>query len=422
MTLPSLFRALTHRNFRLYAAGQSLSLIGTWLQQVAMGWLAYRISGSAVLLGLIGFCSNVAIFVLAPLGGILSDHGDKRRFITLMQSVMLAQALLLALLTFAGIIQVWHLVALALVLGVASAFDLPLRQSLLVELVADKTHLPNAIALNSFMVNIARIIGPALAGVLVAAFGEAVCFALNALSFVCVLIALWRLQWPAMQASRTHPGFWESWREGVRYAFGFLPIRFNLTLLALIAWTLAPYSTLMPVFAKDVYGGDAHTLGLLLSSAGVGALAGTLYLAGRATVRGLYRVIPAAAAGAGLALFTFAWSRSLPLAVVLLFFVGGGIIMAAASTNTILQTIVDHDKRGRLMSFYTMSFLGVAPFGNLAAGALVSAIGEKATFALNGMICVLAAFWFYRRLPQIRTQIRPVYERLGIIPTAEQPH
>src|SRR5256885_12842098 len=384
MTLPSIVRALTHRNFRLYAMGQGVSLIGTWLQQVAMGWLAYRLSGSAWLLGLIGFCSNIAIFVLAPLAGILSDRGNKRTLITLTQAVMLGQAVLLAVLTASGLVQVWHIVALALVLGVASAFDLPLRQSLLVDLVEDKTHLPNAIALNSFMVNTARVLGPAMAGVLVAAFGEAMCFELNAASFVFVLIALWRMRWPAGQAQHAHPGFWESWREGARYAFGFLPIRVNLILLAVVAWTITPYTSLMPVFAKDVYGGDAHTLGLLLSAAGVGALAGSLYLAGRATVRGLYRVIPIAAGVGGACMFAFAWCRFLPLALVLMLFVGAGVIMAAASTNTILQTIVDPDKRGRLMSFYTMSFFGVAPFGNLAAGALVNTVGEQVTFACNG--------------------------------------
>jgi MFS family permease len=395
--------------------------MGTWLQQVAMGWLAYRLSGSAWLLGVIGFCSNIPILLLAPLAGIVSDRGEKRRLLLTTQSVMLTQAVALAVLTASGTVTVWHLIVLAILLGLASSFDLPLRQSLIADLLEDKAHLPNAIALNSFMVNSARVVGPALAGILVAAFGEAVCFALNALSFVFVLAALLRMRWTARRPAAATAGFLESWREGARYAFGFMPIRMNLLMVAVLSFTVAPYSTLMPVFARDVYGGNAETLGLLLSSAGAGALVGTVYLASRTSVRGLYRLIPLAAATAGLCLTAFSQCRVLPLAMLLMLFVGGGMIMTAASTNTILQTIVDHDKRGRLMSFYITAFLGVAPFGNLAAGALVNAIGEQWTFTINGLVCALAAGWFYRRLPEIRTHIRPVYERLGIIPSLEQP-
>jgi len=262
----------------------------------------------------------------------------------------------------------------------------------------------------------ARVVGPALAGLLLAAAGEAVCFALNALSFVAVIIAISRLHWPRETKPKTPlGGFWASWKEGARYALGFAPVRALLMLVAVAGWTITPYSSLMPVYAGKIYGGGPHTLGFLLSAAGIGALATTAYLAGRHSIRGLGRVIAGAAAVAGLALASFAWLTVFPLALVLLALVGGGVILAAASANTIIQTIVDDRLRGRVAGFYTMAFLGIAPLGNLAAGALAKAIGVQATFALNGMICAIAALWFWRALPSLSAQLRPTYVRLGII-------
>jgi MFS family permease len=415
-TLAHTFRALRHANFRRFFVGQGLSLIGTWLQQIAMGWVTWRLSGSALLLGVVAFCSNVGILALGPFAGVIADHVNRRRALFVTQSLLLAQAVTLAVLAALGRMEVWHLVACALWLGVVSAFDIPLRQSLYVHLVDARADLPNAIALNSLLVNSARVVGPALAGLLLAAAGEALCFALNALSFVAVIIAISRLEWPREEAPPPlRGGFWASWKEGARYALGFAPVRALLALVALVAWTITPYSSLMPIYAGKIYGGGPHTLGFLLAAAGTGALATTTYLASRTTIRGLGRIIVGAAAVAGLALAVFAWLTVFPVALVLLALVGGGVILAAASANTIIQTIVDDRLRGRVAGFYTMAFLGVAPLGNLAAGALAKAVGVQATFALNGLVCAVAALWFWRRLPALAKELRPTYVRLGII-------
>ena len=410
------FRALRHRNFRLFFVGQGLSLVGTWLQQVAMGWLVYRLTGSALLLGVIAFCANAGILLLGTWAGVLADRVRRRRALYVTQSLMLVQAIVLATLTALGAIQVWHLIVLALWLGTVSAFDIPIRQSLYVHLVEDRADLPNAIALNSFLVNGARVAGPALAGLLLAIMSEAACFALNALSFVAVIYAVARMRFPHEPgpASRT-TGWWSSWVEGFRFVWEFGPARAILILVAALAWTITPYSSLMPIYAKDVYGGGPHTLGFLLASAGAGALFSTMYLASRENVRGLVRIIALAAGSSGVALAAFAYLRILPLAMLLMVIVGGGLILAAAAANTILQTIVDDRLRGRVAGFYTLAFLGVSPLGNLAAGAVAARLGGQATFALNGLLATLATLWFWRQLPRIRKALRPEYQRLGII-------
>ncbi len=409
------FRALGHANFRVYFAGQSLSLIGTWLQQVAMGWLVYRLTGSAWLLGLVSFSANIFILLLGPFAGILADRVDRRVGLYATQTLLALQAVTLAVLVGADRIEVWHLIVLAVWMGVVSAFDVPLRQTLYVHLLDDRADLPNAIALNSFMVNAARVIGPAIAGVLLSFVSEAVCFAINAASFLAVLLALTRVRWPRHEP-RAIPGSWrDNWNEGARYAFGFVPVRSLILLVACAAWTISPYSSLMPIYAKDIYGGGPQTLGYLLSAAGAGALASTFYLAGRETIVGLGRVIALAVTACGLALAAFAFLREFPLGLVLMAIVGGGVILAAASANTILQTIVDDRLRGRVLGFFTMAFLGVAPLGNLAAGALALHFGAPATFAFNGLVCAAAGLWFWRRLPALTTAMRPTYKRLGLV-------
>jgi MFS family permease len=410
------FRALRHRNFRLFFIGQGLSNMGTWLQQVAMGWLTYRLSGSAWLLGVVAFAANAGILVLGTWAGVVADRVRRRRALYITQSLMLLQAIVLATLTALGHIEVWHVIALALFLGIVSAFDIPVRQSLYVYLIEDRADLPNAIALNSFLVNAARVVGPALAGLLLALVSEALCFALNALSFAAVIIAVAKMKFPHEPgpAARAQ-GWWSSWLEGFRFASRHPPTRALLALVAVLAWTITPYSTLMPIYAKDVYGGGPHTLGFLLAAAGSGALMSTAYLANRENVRGLIRVIALATAVSGAALACFAYVRIFPLALVLMVAVGAGIILAAASANTILQTIVSDHLRGRLAGFYMLAFLGVAPIGNLVAGALADRVGASLTLAVNGAIAVVAAGWFWRRMPTIRRALRPDYERLGIV-------
>lgn len=403
--------------------GQGLSLTGTWLQQVAMGWLTYRITGSAWLLGVVAFCGNAGILFFGAFAGVVADHVDRRRALQLTQFLMLMQAVALAILTLSGHIAVWHLIVLALWLGTVSAFDVPLRQSLWVHLVEDRADLANAIALNSFLVNIARVAGPALAGLLLAVANEGFCFALNALSFVAVIFAIGRMRWKHEPERSSWQGrFWSSWVEGFRFAFGFPPARAALILVAIVACTISPYSSQMPVYARDIFGGGPRTLGFLLAAAGAGALASTLYLAGRASVRGLGRVIAIAAMTCGLSLFTFAYLRLLPVAVLmfplallLMVAVGGGAILVAASVNTILQTIVPDHLRGRVAGFFMLAFLGISPIGNLITGAAAQAIGVEATFALNGIAATLAALWFWCSLPAWRKSMRPIYVRLGII-------
>ena len=408
------FRALRHRNFRLFFTGQGLSLIGTWLQQVAMSWLVYRLTGSAWLLGVVAFCANVGILLFSNLAGVLADRIDRRRGLLATQSLMLLQAVILAALVALGRIETWHLIVLALWLGTCSAFDLPLRQSMYVHFIADRGDLGNAIALNSMLVNTARVVGPAIAGILLSVTSEAVCFALNALSFVAVIVAILRMHWPADIRPATTTGWWASWIEGVRYVHGLKPVRALLALVAALAWTISPYTSLMPVYAKDIFGGGPHTLGYLLSAAGIGALLSTAYLASRATVRGLGRLIMFAAATSGAALAAFAYMRVYPLALLLMVLVGGGTIRAAASAHTLLQTIVDDRLRGRVASFYTLAFLGIAPLGNLAAGALAGVFGTPFAFALNGVLAMAAAAWYRRRLPMVRDVLRPIYEELGV--------
>jgi MFS family permease len=415
ISLSRIFRALRHRNFRLFFIGQGLSMMGTWLQQVAMGWLTYRITGSAWLLGVIAFCANAGFLVFGTWAGVIADRVRRRRALYLTQSLMLTQAVVLTALTALGHIEVWHLIVLALWLGVVSAFDIPVRQSLYVQLVDDRADLGNAIALNSFLVNAARVVGPAIAGVLLAIVSEAVCFGLNALSFVAVIVAVARMRFPREPARlrAAVAGGRAGWRISLRDRLP--PARALLILVAMLAWTIAPYSSLMPIYAKDVYDGGPRTLGFLLAAAGGGALLSTGYLASRENVRGLARVIALSAMVAGIAMAAFAYLRILPVALVLMVAMGGGAILAAASANTIPQTNVDDRLRGRVAGFYTLAFLGVAPLGNLAAGALAARWSAPAAFAINGVGAALAALWFWRKLPEIRAVLRVAYQKLGII-------
>lgn len=406
-------RALRHRNFRLYFFGQIVSLIGTWMQQVAMGWLVYRLTGSVLLLGVIGFASQVPILVFAPFGGLWSDRFSRQRLLLLTQTLSMLQALILAALTLTHLVQVWHLVAMAVTLGLINAVDAPARQSFVVQLVDTRDDLPNAIALNSFTINSTRMLGPTVAGILVSLFGEGVCFLLNGLSYLGVIWVLVTIR--VADVPRLRHSMVEGLKQGFAYAFGFPPIRALLVLMATLSFTATPYIVLMPVYAKQVFHGDARTLGLLMGASGLGALIGTFYLASRKTVVGLGRVITGAVFCAGGGLMAFAFSRSFWATVPTLMLVGFGIIAAAASSNMVIQTIVKDHFRGRTMSLFTMSFLGMAPLGSLAAGSLADRIGTPETLFLGGLASVLAALVFARQLPALREHVRPIYLEMGLL-------
>ena len=410
-------RALRHRNYRLFFFGQGTSLVGTWLTRVATAWLVYRLTNSALLLGIVGFAGQMPTFLLAPFAGVLVDRWNRHRVLVVTQALAMAQSGLLSWFALRGTITVWHVLVLSAFQGLINAFDTPARQAFVVEMVDDRADLANAIALNSSMVNGARLLGPSIAGVLIALVGEGWCFFIDAVSYVAVIASLVAMRLrprPALERARKH--VFVELREGFRYAWAFAPIRAILMLLAFVSLTGIPYTVLMPIFASEVLHGGPHTLGLLMAATGVGAVAGALWLAARTTVLGLGRTLSAAGALFGAALIGFALCRALWASTLLLVLAGGGMMVQMAASNTLIQTMVDEDKRGRVMSFYTMSFFGMMPFGSLAAGWLGARIGAPATVAWGGAATVAAVALFVRALPELRRQARPIYERLGILP------
>lgn len=411
------FRALRHRNFRLFLGGQIVSLTGTWMQQVALGWLVYRLTRSAFLLGLVGFAGQIPSLFVAPFAGVWADRANRHRMIVATQALSMLQAVVLAGLVLTGAVRISHVIALSLFIGIVNAFDIPARQSFLVEMVSGREDLANAIALNSSTFNAARLVGPSVAGAIIAAAGEGVVFVLNAVSYVAVLSALLAMRLPPRPPGpqRAAP-VWHNLREGIGYVTRFGPIRAILLLLSLVSLTGAPYAVLMPVFAADILHGDAHTLGFLVGSIGLGALCGALLLASRQTVRGLGRVIVVSVLAFGAALLAFSLSRSLWLSLVLVFFSGFGLMVHMAASNTVVQTIVDDDMRGRVMSFYAAAFQGTMPLGSLLAGGLAGLIGAPRTVQIGGAACLLGAITFARALPGIRAELRPIYVQLGILP------
>jgi MFS family permease len=415
-TVKQITRALRYRNYRLFFSGQGISLIGTWMQQIALGWLVYRLTDSAFLLGLVGFSSQIPTFILASFAGVFADRYNKHKIIIVTQFLAMAQASVLAILTLTNLIQVWQIILLSLFSGMINAFDMPTRQTFVIDMVEDKNDLPNAIALNSSMFNAARLIGPTVAGIIISVFSEGVCFLLNALSYIAVIAALLMMNITPKPISLKKEKVLEGLKEGIKYAYNFKPIRALLLLIGLVSLTGMPYTVLMPVFAKDILRGDSHTLGFLFGAVGTGALAGALYLASRRSVLGLVRWITIAVGvfAAGLILFSF--SRNLTLSLILMLFTGFGMMMQMASTNTLLQTLVDDDKRGRVMSLYVMAFMGTAPIGSFMAGSLASLIGASYAVLSGGIVCLFGAIIFAKKLPSLRKHIRPVYVKLGIIP------
>ncbi len=409
-----ILRALRHRNYRLFFGGQSISLIGTWLTRVATSWLVYRLTKSALLLGVVGFAGQIPTFLLAPFAGVVVDRWNRHRILVVTQILAMLQSFLLAALALTGVIAVWHVVILSIVQGIINAFDTPARQSFVVEMVENREDLSNAIALNSSMVNAARLLGPSAAGILIAAVGEGLCFLLDGISYLAVIASLLAMRVAPKAAVTSQLRVLQEMREGIRYAIGFAPIRAVLLLLALISLMGMPYTVLMPVFATDILHGGAHALGFLMAASGMGALVGAVFLAARKNVRGLGKIMSRSATLFGLGLIAFSLSRRYELSLFLLSMIGFGMMVQTAASNTVLQTVVDDDKRGRVMSFYTMALLGMAPFGSLFAGAFAGKIGAPMTIMIGGIACVLGAMVFTRKLPALREVVRPIYVRMGV--------
>ena len=417
---PPMFRALSSRNYRLFFAGQSLSLIGTWMTRLATGWLIYRMTGSALLLGTLGFASQLPSFLLGPIAGVLVDRWDRYYIMVATQTLSLVQSFALAFLTLTGRITVADVIGLGIMQGVINAFDTPARQSFMIKMVDRKEDLSNAIALNSSMVNSARLIGPSIAGLLIAAVGTGWCFFWDGVSYIAVIVSLLMMRVAhSGRPSATRTGAYSEFIEGYRYVSGMRSIRCILIMLALISLVGMPYTVLMPLFATRILGGGPKTLGYLMSAVGVGALAGAYTLAARRSVVGLARIVGRAAAIFGGGLVLFALSRWLWLSMIMLTITGFGFIEQLASSNTLIQTVSDENKRGRVMSFYTMAFMGTAPFGSLMAGVLAHWFGAPVTLVAGGICCLIGSGWFALQLPAIRDELRPIYTKLGIIPALD---
>jgi len=412
----TIFRSLKYRNYRLFFGGQSISLIGTWMQRLAMPWLVYHITGSAFLLGVISFAGQIPTFLLAPFAGVITDRFSRYKVLLLTQIISLVQAFVLAILALTGAIELWHIVGLSILLGCVNAFDVPSRQSFVLEMVEKKEDLGNAIALNSMMFNSARIIGPSIAGLILATAGEGICFLINAISYIFVIISLLMMNVRSREIPKRENHMFKEIREGLDYTFGYAPIKHLIILLGIVSLMGSMYQVLMPVFAKEVLHGGSETFGFLMGAAGLGALLGAVYLASRESLIKLGRLIPAAAALFGTGLIIMSFLKIFPVTLILMVLVGLGMMLHTASSNTIIQTITDDDKRGRVMGFYTMAIMGTAPFGSLIAGFLAKTIGTPETILVGGVSCVIGALFFLRKLPELKNIVRPVYVKMGIIP------
>jgi len=409
------WRALRHRNFRLFFGGQSISLIGTWMTRIATAWLVYRLTKSSLLLGTVSFAGQIPTFLLAPFAGVLVDRMDRRKVLIWTQVLAMVQSLALAALTLNKVINIHEVLALSVFQGVINAFDMPGRQAFMVVMVKDRGDLSNAIAINSSMVNLARLVGPSLAGLVIAATNEGWCFLIDGVSYIAVILSLLMMQVPADAVKRAAASMLDQLKEGWTYVSNFAPIRTILLLFALISLMGMPFVVLMPVFAAQVLHGGAHTLGFLMGALGVGALISALSLVVRKSVRGLLKMIPVAATVFGIGLVGFGFSNLQWLSLLLMLVIGFGMMQGMTASNTIIQTLVPEDKRGRVMSYYTVAFVGMAPFGSLMAGGLAHAIGAPRTVMLSGIACIAGSLWFWSRLKFIRKDIRPIYEQLGIL-------
>ncbi|MDO8603147.1 MAG: MFS transporter [Candidatus Omnitrophota bacterium] len=415
------FRALKYRNFRIFFFGQGISLMGTWMQYVAMSWLVYRMTNSAFMLGVVGFSTQIPTFILSPFTGVLADRHNRHKILLFTQALSLLQGLVLAILTMTGNIQVWHIIIMGIFLGCVNSLDIPARQSFILQMIEEKENLGNAIALNSMMFNMARLIGPSIAGVLIAIAGEGVCFLINAISYVAVIISLVAMDKgiKIRKDRKEEYDILKDLKEGFNYAFGFQPIRAILLLIGVISLMGMSYAVLMPVFARDVLGGGPHTLGFLMAAVGLGALAGTAYLASKKKAIALGNLLPVSAGVFGLGITAFSFSHNIWISLSMLFVSGFGIMVQMAASNTILQTIVDDDKRGRVMSIYTMAFMGMAPLGSLLTGIIATRFGAGNTLIFSGLCCVITSVIFACRVPSLRKLIQPIYVKMGIVPEIE---
>ncbi|MEO8718894.1 MAG: MFS transporter [Burkholderiales bacterium] len=420
MNFPHGLRAFRHRSFRLFFFGQGISQFGTWLQLIATSWLMYRLTGSALYLGLASFALQIPFLVLAPFAGVWVDRLSKRTVLRTTNSIALVQSIAMLALVASGHIAPWHLIAGNLVLGIVNSFDSPSRQAFLIELVEGRADLPNAIAFQSMLMNGARFVGPMIGGAVIALFGEVWGFALNSVSYLSILAALAAIRMPP----RVQHGGQERWLAGLvagfRWAYGFLPSRSALLLLGAVSFGVQPLQALAPFFARDVFGGDSQTLGWLIGAGGCGAVTAMLYLALRPTVRGLMTVVGWAGAAAGSAVVAFAWCTQFGLALFLVYVSGIGMMLTAGSINTVLQTIVEDRLRARVAAIYVMSFLGVSPLGALASGWAAQHLGPPAALAAGGALALCASLAYLARLPALRRELRPLYQRLGIVPQADQ--
>lgn len=417
-TFAPIVRALRSRNYRLFFIGQGISLIGSWMTQTATIWLVYQLTNSPLLLGVVGFANQLPNFILTPFAGVLVDKFNRHRTIVITQVLAMLQSLSLAALALTGTINIWHILILSAFQGCISAFDMPARQAFVVQMVEHKEDLGNAIALNSLLFSSARLLGPAIAGFVIATVGARICFLVDGISYIAVIAGLLAMTLPpqAVRSNQSTSSIWSQLREGFDYAFGFPPIRAILLLIALVSGVGMPYTTLTPIFASEILRGGPETLGLLMAASGLGALIAAVYLSSRQSVLGLGKLIAIAPAVFGMALITFALSRVLWLSLLSMMLLGMSLVLQHTSGNTILQTIVDEDKRGRVMSFYMMAFISMVTFGNLLAGTLASHIGAPNTLVLGGLICIAGSLIFIRQLPALRQCIRPIYRRIGILP------
>ncbi|MFA5293230.1 MAG: MFS transporter [Phycisphaerae bacterium] len=411
-----MLRALKHRNYRLFFAGQGVSVIGTWMQMAAIGWLVYRLTGSEFYLGLVSFCGQIPILLGSLIGGDFADRWPRRKIIIITQILAMFQAFMLALIVATHTVTTTRVILLSIFLGIVNAFDMPTRQAFVVEMVDDKNDLPNAIALNSLIFNIARQIGPMVAGFLIARVGEASCFFINAVSFIAVIWSLIAMRLPRSGEAKHNGAMLAGIKDGLSYSFNFMPIRSILLYTAGMSLVAMPYGILMPVFAKSILHGGPQTYGLLLWSTGIGAFIGALFLARRKSVHGLDTVVVIAAGVFAAGVIGFSFSTNLWLSLLLIAMPGFGLMVQMASVNTIIQSLVDDNMRGRVLSLHVMSFIGISPFGSLLAGISAHYIGTPHTLLISGILTIVIMIIFAKKLPAIRQQMHPIYVRKGIIP------